>query len=216
MTKNALKLNNVTVRHGGGTPTDSNAIRSASMSIYRKIYESHFGQIPKDEDGRTYDIHHIDGNRKNNDPSNLVALSIKEHYKVHYDQGDYGAALRIIARMEVPPELLSELGRKAALKQLEQGKSKLKDGEWARQRELDKVKNGTHPFVGDKNPVHKYIADGTWHFLGDKNPVFKMLKEGTHNTQKRVTCPHCNKQGQEPAMLRWHFDNCKQRGKNND
>lgn len=215
MSKNALKLNSNNVRHGGGTPTDSNANwERQPMTIYRRIYERNFGPIPKDEDGRTYDIHHIDGNRKNNDPSNLVALSIKEHYKVHHDQGDYGAALRIIARMEVPPELLSELGRKAALKQIQQGKSKLKDGEWASKRELQKVKNGTHPFVGDKNPVHKYIADGTWHFLGEKNPVHKMLKEGTHNTQKKLKCPYCNKEGQAPAMQRWHFENCKEKGKN--
>jgi hypothetical protein len=31
---------------------------------YRKIYENHNGIIPKDSDGRTYEIHHIDGNHK--------------------------------------------------------------------------------------------------------------------------------------------------------
>lgn len=41
------------------------------MTIYRKIYENHFGPIPKDKDGRSYEIHHIDGNRKNNEISNL-------------------------------------------------------------------------------------------------------------------------------------------------
>jgi len=25
-----------------------------------------------------------------------------------------------------------------------------------------------------------------------------------------VKCPHCNKEGQKPNMLRWHFENCKQ------
>jgi hypothetical protein len=39
-----------------------------SMSIYRKIYEQNFGPIPKDGDGRSYDVHHIDGNRNNNVP----------------------------------------------------------------------------------------------------------------------------------------------------
>lgn len=50
---------------------------------YRKLWEQHHGPIPKDEYGRTYDIHHIDGNRKNNSLDNLVCLSIEDHYKIH-------------------------------------------------------------------------------------------------------------------------------------
>lgn len=57
---------------------------------YRKIYENHVGSIPKDESGRTYDIHHVDGNRENNDPINLIAVSILEHYDIHQTQGDHG------------------------------------------------------------------------------------------------------------------------------
>ena len=33
--------------------------------IHRKIYQEKFGPIPKDEKGRSYEIHHIDGNHKN-------------------------------------------------------------------------------------------------------------------------------------------------------
>lgn len=43
---------------------------------YRKIYVNHFGPIPKDITGRSYEIHHIDGNHLNNDPNNLKAVSI--------------------------------------------------------------------------------------------------------------------------------------------
>lgn len=32
---------------------------------YRRIYEQHYGPIPKDEQGRSYEIHHIDGNHNN-------------------------------------------------------------------------------------------------------------------------------------------------------
>lgn len=52
-------------------------------NIYRKIYESHYGPIPIDETGRTYEIHHIDGNSENNDISNLKCVSIQEHYNIH-------------------------------------------------------------------------------------------------------------------------------------
>jgi hypothetical protein len=50
---------------------------------YRKIWENHNGKIPVDERGVTYDIHHLDGNRKNNNISNLVCVSIDDHYKIH-------------------------------------------------------------------------------------------------------------------------------------
>jgi len=51
---------------------------------YRKIWENIYGPIPKG-----YEIHHIDGNRMNNDIENLRCVSIEEHYEIHYKQGDY-------------------------------------------------------------------------------------------------------------------------------
>lgn len=54
------------------------------MTIYRKIYKTFYGQIPKDSNGRSYDIHHIDGDKTNNSILNLVALSIQDHYDVYY------------------------------------------------------------------------------------------------------------------------------------
>lgn len=53
---------------------------------YRKLWEQTHGSIPKDEFGRTYDIHHIDGNRKNNSIDNLICLSLEDHYKIHLKQ----------------------------------------------------------------------------------------------------------------------------------
>jgi hypothetical protein len=55
---------------------------------HRKIYENHIGKIPIDETGRTYEIHHIDGNHSNNDPINLEAITIQEHYDIHFEQMD--------------------------------------------------------------------------------------------------------------------------------
>lgn len=72
--------------------------------LYRSIYVKYKGPIPKDEFGRSYDIHHVDGNRNNNDPSNLVALSLKEHFDIHYAQGDYPACRLIAIRLLKPHE----------------------------------------------------------------------------------------------------------------
>jgi hypothetical protein len=46
---------------------------------YRKLWESYYGPIPKDNVGRTFDIHHIDGNRKNNKIENLICVSLEDH-----------------------------------------------------------------------------------------------------------------------------------------
>lgn len=76
---------------------------------YRDIWKKHFGEIPKDSDGRPYEVHHKDGNRKNNTIENLICVSIKEHYDLHYNQGDYGAAMLIAKRMGKPANYLSEI-----------------------------------------------------------------------------------------------------------
>ena len=86
------------------------------MSIYsttdhRKIYETFVGPIPKDENGRSYEIHHIDGNHNNNELSNLLCVSIKEHYDIHKLQGDFKACLIMSQRMKVSPEEKSYLAK---------------------------------------------------------------------------------------------------------
>ena len=75
------------------------------MAVYRRIYEKHKGPIPKDNYGKSYDIHHIDGNKKNNNINNLVALSLQEHYNIHYKQGDWGACLVISNRLKMNSEI---------------------------------------------------------------------------------------------------------------
>jgi len=71
-------------------------MRIYSHKFYRKIYEQHHGPIPVESDGRTYEIHHIDGDHNNNDPGNLKAVTVKEHYNIHYAQGDYNACVNVL------------------------------------------------------------------------------------------------------------------------
>jgi HNH endonuclease len=79
------------------------------MSLHRKIWKKHFGKIPRDIDGRTYEIHHKDGNRKNNDINNLMCISMQEHYNIHYKQGDWGAVALISKRMGLPIDHISKI-----------------------------------------------------------------------------------------------------------
>ena len=70
---------------------------------YRNIYRKHHGSIPMDENGRSFEIHHINGDHKDNRIENLVALSIEDHYKVHLEQGDAAACILIAKRIGVKP-----------------------------------------------------------------------------------------------------------------
>lgn len=164
---------------------------------YRKIYITHYGPVPIDEFGRRYDIHHIDGNHENNDPKNLVAVSIQEHYDTHYSQKDWGACHKIGLRMKLSPAQLSQLATDSNLERVRNGTHPWVGGELSRKR----VRDGTHNFLGANNPVHKKVADGThhWfdgtkssevqrkriadgshHFLGENHPSRIRSKDGTH------------------------------------
>ena len=63
---------------------------------YRKIWIQANGPIPLDDQGRSYEIHHIDGDRKNNRLENLQCLSIEAHYELHYSKGEYFASLYVL------------------------------------------------------------------------------------------------------------------------
>lgn len=178
------------------------------MSIYRKIYEQNYGTIPKDDQGRSYEIHHIDGNRKNNDISNLKCVSIQEHYDIHYSQGDWGAVYAIARRMNLTLEQLSRISSEAAtkgnLKRVKEGthpflggiiiKEKIKNGNYHMQNGENKkrVENGTHNFLtnngGSENARKqqlKRVKEGIHPFVGDgsfqRNVQLNKIKEGTHH-----------------------------------
>lgn len=76
---------------------------------YRKIWESVYGAIPKDEEGFSFEIHHIDGNHSNNNIENLKLVSIKEHLKIHLEQEDWFAAALIAKRIGLGPDYSSSL-----------------------------------------------------------------------------------------------------------
>ena len=77
---------------------------------YRTLWIKHNGDIPLDENGRSYEIHHIDGDSSNNSLENLMCVSIEEHFKIHFEQGDYQAAALIAGRIEgLNPKEISAL-----------------------------------------------------------------------------------------------------------
>ena len=175
---------------------------------YRKIYEYYYGSIPVDHEGRSYEIHHIDGNHSNNEPNNLKAVTIQEHYDIHYFQGDWGACQAIKMRMDLKPGEISNLCQKV---------------------QQEKVKNKTHHLLGPTNnllrlannnhpsqilstcehcgktcssgPFSKFHGNNCKHnkqnngsgkyneLVAKKN--FENLKKGIHPSQVKVGCIKC-------------------------
>jgi hypothetical protein len=171
------------------------------MPNYRKIYESVYGKIPIDHQGRPYEIHHIDGNHNNNAIDNLMCISIKEHYYIHYNQGDYISANLIAQRID--STLLTIRGYKRP--QSEKTKAKLRKPKLNKQN-YKKPKSSSH-----KEAIRKARL-GTKRSLETrlKQSIIKLGKTPIQNLQK-TTCPICKKEGQKVAMKRWHFNNCKQK-----
>ena len=78
---------------------------------YRKIWKENYGDIPKDKSGRSYEIHHIDGNRDNNDILNLKCISISDHFYIHLKQGNFLASASIARRMKLNETDIKALAR---------------------------------------------------------------------------------------------------------
>jgi hypothetical protein len=182
---------------------------------YKKIYEHHHGPIPKEEDGRSYEIHHVDGNHSNNDPMNLMAVTLQEHYTIHESQGDwYACWLMSWQRMNKTPEEISALASAVANEQVKNGThpwqtrldgtslilermsdpdyvnplSKRTDGTSV---SSDNVTNGTHNFLkrsdGSSIALDR-VLDGTHHLLSgeiQRKSNAKRIENGTHHMLTR-------------------------------
>lgn len=48
--------------------------------LHRMIYEEHYGSIPNG-----FCIHHLDNDKNNNHPSNLILMSKSNHHKLHFN-----------------------------------------------------------------------------------------------------------------------------------
>jgi hypothetical protein len=187
--------------------------------FYRSLYEKHYGPIPLDTYGRTYEIHHLDGNRNNNDLSNLVALTIEEHFDIHYDQKDWAACLAISMRMKKTPEeiskIQSEVGRNSALKRKKLGTNPFcltgenhhRYGVKHTKESKEKIKSARIKQIMPREVIERAAKTRT----GQKRTeeVKRLMSEKGKN-RPHVTCPHCVKKGPIPQMARWHFDNCKE------
>ena len=169
----------------------------SATSIYRQIWIDHNGPIPYDEQGRSFEIHHINGNHDDNRLENLQCVSIQEHYDIHLRQCDYAACILLAERMNKSGEELSRLSKANA--------------------EL-RVKSGTHPWLNaniEKKECewcHKMSKPSNYaQFHGDyclKNP--NALPRKPYKPREKKQCEWCNETHIPGNYEKYHGKYCKQ------
>jgi hypothetical protein len=163
---------------------------------YRKIWEQHYGPIPKGNH-----IHHIDGNRDNNDISNLMCVTPREHYDIHFSQGDIAAAVLLSEKLNMSDEEKDILLRKQSERITELNNSRVKNrthqflsengwSEKVTKMNIERSEKGIHQWLGDDNPSHQRVKDGTHNFLGENNPSHRRVADGTHHLLGKTNPVH--------------------------
>ena len=178
-----------------------------STRIYRKIYEDHFGSIPKEPNGRSYEIHHIDGDHTNNDISNLQCITAKEHYDIHFTKGEYSACFLIAKRLELSPQEKSDIAKQAANERIKNGthpfQNKELQSQYAKKANATKLAAGTHLF---QSPKHRQrLCEIVRHKLKDHiiyTFEHKLTKEKVSMTQQDFVKSYSLNQGNVSSMLR--------------
>ena len=162
-------------------------------SRYRQLWEKNNGPIPNDEQGRPYDIHHIDNDAANNNINNLKCVSLQEHYNIHFAQKDYWACQAISIRLSIPEE---ERRTMLALSAIQR-------------------RGIPRPDIrGDLNPMrNKEVAKK----LSIATKGYPKTEEGRkaigdsqrNRLSKKINCIHCNKIMDEMNHNRWHGNKCR-------
>ena len=175
---------------------------------YKKIWENTNKQkLPSNKE-----IHHIDGDHNNNDPSNLLAVTIEEHLDIHLKQNDYGAVQAILMRMERTENhiaLLRQAASKHQIKLLENGQHNFQKQENKEKRlnsnkqlHIERKENGYGAFLGIKDTIEnsrnagKIAAELCAGFLDTNSPnhgskYVKDTKWWTHISGERIRSKEC-------------------------
>jgi hypothetical protein len=117
---------------------------------HRKAWYDHYGDIPVDSDGVTFEIHHINGDRTDNRIENLTCVSIIDHYNIHLAQGDAYACESIHRRMTE-----NRLIREGKLTRLSlKGKNHPLYGIGHTEETKRKLSENHHDVSGKNNPMY--------------------------------------------------------------
>lgn len=139
-------------------------------------------------------VHHLDGNPLNNSPDNLIALSAKDHYNIHWEQNDYAACILLSKSAGISKEELSLLQHKHGLKCVE-NKTGFHSDSFNRKQHLDNIwklyKPGRKPVTDGEiifrlktdNDVEKFLKEN----LSWRKGIPEKAKKGLSLSKKRLT-----------------------------
>ena len=202
-------------------PTALSLIGATALNTYskrinhRKIYEKYYNvKIGRDEFGRAHEIHHIDGNHENNDPLNLKEVTIEDHYRIHYKQGDWAACSLMTYRMNISPEERSDLARKNSYSQIDKGihvfqntDFRNRHSEIVSQYAIDRINSGTHNFQKEEVRLknRKSVSKSNLNMIKNGNHPFQLCRKSVNDpSQVQWTCDKCNKIGKGKGNFTMH------------
>jgi hypothetical protein len=164
---------------------------------YARVWIAAHGPIPKDADGRSYDIHHINGNHGDNRLENLKAIPITEHYDIHYKQKDWNACRLIALRMKYTPSELSAITSELV-------RNAVKDGThvWVR-RDKDGLTDAQRRVKEGRHHLSKRV-DGTSLYTDRINAGKHHFQLYGQPTKTRVSCVYCKKVVNPTSITRFH------------
>jgi NUMOD3 motif. len=183
--------------------------------IHRKIWHEQYGDIPVDEFGITYEIHHINGDHNDNRIENLKCVSIIDHYNIHASQGDWYACTAILQRLKRKLDSIDGIIDTTVLK----GEMHPMYGKNHSEETKRKISENHHDVSGENNPMYgKKHSDESKEKMSNKLkgngkgvPKSAETRRKMSESVRLLTCPHCGKSAKGNSMKRWHFDNCKRK-----
>jgi len=183
---------------------------------HRRLWHNHHGEIPVDENGISYEVHHINGDYNDNRIENLKCVSIEEHFNIHYDQGDSYACAAILRRMEHNLESFEEKQKRLSL----YGEKHPMFGKTHSESSREKISRNHADVSAQNNPMYgrSHTEESIKRMSEAKKghgagiPKSPETRQKMSESVKMLTCPHCGKSARGNSMKRWHFDNCKLKG----
>ena len=153
------------------------------------------------------------------DPENLIEVTVEQHALLHKqlweDLGhwqDYAAWQGLSGRMG-KEELIRFIQSKTHKGKIvsEETRKRMSDSQKGKkqssktiEKRVSKMRGKKRPPFGEewKRKLSESRKARPAHNKGISGPLLGTKKE-------LVMCPHCDKEGGKPCMMKWHFDNCK-------